>query len=220
MRGLIALAGAAALALAGCGGGGSSSSSGTTTSAAPTSKDCASVPPPQYRKEKRRPAPTLRLDPAKTYTVDVQTNCGDFTITLDPKASPKAAAAFYELARTGFFDKVVFHRIVPSFVVQGGDPTGTGAGGPGFKTVDKPSPNTRYTRGVVAMAKTAADPRGTAGSQFFIVTPPRITLPPDYAVIGRVTKGLDVVLRIGNLGDTSGVPLARVMIKHMVAKTS
>jgi cyclophilin family peptidyl-prolyl cis-trans isomerase len=90
---------------------------------------------------------------------------------------------------------------VPGFVTQGGDPTGTGAGGPGYTTVDTPARSTTYTRGVVAMAKTGAEAAGTAGSQFFVVTGDDIGLPPDYAVIGEVTQGLDTVALIGTLGD-------------------
>ncbi len=82
-------------------------------------------------------------------------------------------------------------------MIQGGDPTGTGTGGPGYSTVDKPPANAKYTHGVVAMAKTATEPAGTAGSQFFVVTAPDAGLPPDYAIVGKVTKGLDVVDRIG-----------------------
>ena len=88
------------------------------------------------------------------------------------------------LARAGFFKKTIFHRIVPDFVIQGGDPTGKGTGGPGYKTVDKPPPGTKYTRGVVAMAKTQQEKPGTAGSQFYVVTGADAGLPPDYAVIG------------------------------------
>jgi peptidyl-prolyl cis-trans isomerase B (cyclophilin B) len=216
MRVLMAVLGATALAaLAGCGG----DDAGTTT-AASSSQGCTEVEAPPVREPSKRTAPTAALSPDKTYTVEVKTNCGDFTITLDQKTSPKAAASFYELAKSGFFDDVVFHRIVPGFVVQGGDPTGTGGGGPGYSTVDTPKQNTTYTRGVVAMAKTATDPRGTAGSQFFIVTPPSIALDPDYAVIGRVTKGLDVVLRIGTYGDPSGAPTKRVVIQETVTAES
>jgi cyclophilin family peptidyl-prolyl cis-trans isomerase len=213
MRSLIALLCAAALAAAaGCGG---DDGAGTTTAA--SEGGCTEVAPPQLRVPGKRAAPTAKLEPGKTYTVELQTNCGAFTITLDQKASPNAAAAFFELAKNGFFDGLPFHRIVPGFVIQGGDPTGTGSGGPGFSTVDTPPRNTTYTRGVVAMAKTAAEPRGTAGSQFFVVTPPSITLDPDYAVIGRVTKGIGVVLRIGRFGSSSGTPLKRILIQKAVA---
>jgi len=147
--------------------------------------------------------PKHALDPAKSYFVVVHTNCGDFTIKLATKISPETTASFAHLASSGFFDHTFFHRIVPGFVVQGGDPTGTGTGGPGYSTVDKPPASTRYTHGVVAMAKTGAEAAGTSGSQFFVVTADDAQLPPDYAVLGVVTKGLGTVDRIGHLGDPS-----------------
>jgi peptidyl-prolyl cis-trans isomerase B (cyclophilin B) len=207
----IALVLAAVLAaLAGCGGGGDSGGS--------KAAGCTEVDQPPARDEPAEQAPpTTTLEPGKAYTVEVQTNCGDFTITLDQKAAPKATAAFFDRAKTGFYDDVVFHRIVPGFVIQGGDPTGTGMGGPGYRTVDTPPRNTTYSQGDVAMAKTAADPRGAAGSQFFVVTPPSINLAPDYAVVGRVSMGLDVVKRLGTYGDPSGMPTKLVVIKGMVA---
>jgi cyclophilin family peptidyl-prolyl cis-trans isomerase len=142
----------------------------------------------------------------------VQTSHGEFTIELDADASPKAVESFVDLARKGFFDGTVFHRIVPGFVIQGGDPTGTGTGGPGYQTVDPPDAATTYEQGVVAMAKKATDAPGTAGSQFFVVTADDAGLPPEYAVIGRVGDGLDVVLRIGELGDAAQKPTERVEI--------
>ena len=142
----------------------------------------------------------------------VQTSHGEFTIELDAASSPKAVESFVELARTGFFDGTVFHRIVPGFVIQGGDPTGTGTGGPGYTTVDPPAAGTTYPQGVVAMAKKATDPPGTAGSQFFVVTADDAGLPPEYAVIGTVSEGLDVVMRIGELGDAAQKPTERVEI--------
>ena len=133
----------------------------------------------------------------------VETSEGSFTIRLDAKDSPNTVGSFEQLARKGFFAGTIFHRIVPGFVIQGGDPTGTGQGGPGYSTVDKPPAAARYTRGVVAMAKTQDEAPGTAGSQFFVVTGTDAGLHPDYAVVGRVVAGLDVVERIGQLGDPS-----------------
>jgi cyclophilin family peptidyl-prolyl cis-trans isomerase len=121
------------------------------------------------------------------------------------------------LVRRGYFLGTIFHRIVPGFVIQGGDPTGTGTSGPGYTTVDRPPRDTKYTEGTVAMAKTPSEPAGTAGSQFFVVVgPAAATLPPDYALLGQVTKGLDVAKRIGNFGDPndpSGAPLRLVVIE-------
>ena len=188
------------LALAGCGGG---SKNATSTSATTTDANgCIPVTQPPA-KSGTASKPKHALDPAKTYLVVVHTNCGDFTIKLATKTSPETTASFARLVSSGFFDRTFFHRIVPGFVVQGGDPTGTGTGGPGYSTVDKPPASTRYTHGVVAMAKTGAEAPGTAGSQFFVVTADDAQLPPDYAVLGTVTKGLDVVDRIGQLGDPS-----------------
>ena len=119
--------------------------------------------------------------------------------------------------RTGFLDDTVFHRIVPGFVIQGGDPTGSGTGGPGYSTRDVPPRDTRYVEGTVAMAKTEVEPPGTAGSQFYIVTAPDAGLPPDYALLGEVVEGQEVVAAIGELGDPAsggeGVPLQPVVIE-------
>ena len=123
-----------------------------------------------------------------------------------------------KLARSGFYDGTIFHRIVPGFVIQGGDPTQSGSGGPGYKTVDKPPADARYTRGVVAMAKTGAEAAGTSGSQFFVVTADDAQLPPDYAIVGKVVDGLDVVERIGELGDANQQPTQNVVISKVTVK--
>ena len=186
------------LALAACGGGSrqSSTTSVTTTGA----KGCVAVSPPQG-KAKHEAKPTAPLDPSKTYDVKLATNCGSFTIRLAVKTSPATTASFVSLVRKGYFDGTIFHRIVPGFVIQGGDPTGTGTGGPGYTTVDPPPASTRYTLGLAAMAKGASDPAGASGSQFFVVTAKDAQLPPDYAVLGVVVQGLPVVQAIGKLGD-------------------
>ncbi|MEA2492924.1 MAG: hypothetical protein QOJ29_835, partial [Thermoleophilaceae bacterium] len=131
---------------------------------------------------------------------------------LNVRGAPHASASITYLARQKFYDGTVFHRIAPGFVIQGGDPTGSGTGGPGYKTVDRPRRGTTYERGVVAMAKTGSEPAGTAGSQFFVVTGSDAGLPPDYAVAGKVTRGLDVVKKIGRAGDASEKPTGTVEI--------
>jgi peptidyl-prolyl cis-trans isomerase B (cyclophilin B) len=200
-----ALVVALAAAAAGCGGGGS----GSTTSTA----GCADVGAPAPRAGGGQEAPTEQLDAGKTWTLTFDTSCGTFVVTLDLASAPHTAASLVSLARAGYFDDTVFHRIVPGFVIQGGDPTQSGTGGPGYSTVDPPAQDTTYGKGVVAMAKTAAEPAGTAGSQFFVVTGDDAGLPPDYAVVGTVTEGLDVVERIGALGDpTTQQPLQPVVI--------
>jgi cyclophilin family peptidyl-prolyl cis-trans isomerase len=182
----------------------SNTQSNTQRSGAPNgsaAKSCTEVADPPKGKGGKQQKPSGKLDASKKWSLVVQTNCGSFTIELDPEAAPNASASLVALARAGFFDGLTFHRIVPDFVIQGGDPTGTGGGGPGYKTVDKPPSSARYTRGVVAMAKTEREKPGTAGSQFFVVTGQDAGLPPDYAVVGRVVDGLDVVDHIGRLGD-------------------
>lgn len=124
------------------------------------------------------------------------TNCGTVTVTLATSAAPRAVSAFVDRVQKGFYDHLTIHRVADGFVIQGGDPLGTGIGGPGYTTVDTPSEDTTYTRGVVAMAKSPDQAAGSAGSQFFIVTAEDAELPPDYAVIGTVTGGMPVVDRI------------------------
>jgi peptidyl-prolyl cis-trans isomerase B (cyclophilin B) len=200
---------AAVPVLAACGSGGKSaeqtSTAGTTTAPAP-----AGLGKPAVTADERTP-----LDPNKTYTVLMKTNEGDFAITLDQKTSPHVAASFAALVRKGFFDGTIFHRIAPPFLIQGGDPTGTGTGDPGYTVVDKPKPGTKYPPGVVAMAKRGTEPAGAAGSQFFIVTGQGLGLDPVYAVLGRVTSGMPIVEKIGQLGDLrTERPTKRVVIEH------
>jgi cyclophilin family peptidyl-prolyl cis-trans isomerase len=214
MKALILLAGAFLLvAVAGCGDENDTSS---TTTAAGSGKlkanGCVTVTAPEAH-DRTAEKPTTELDVTKTHDVTISTNCGDFTIRLDPKQSPHAAASFAALAASGFFDNTVFHRISPGFVIQGGDPTASGTGGPGYSTVDTPPPGAQYTHGVVAMAKSAAEPAGSAGSQFFVVTAADSGLSPDYAIIGKVVEGLPVVDRIGELGNDDETPMETVEIE-------
>jgi len=185
------------LALAACGGGGK----------AKTEERC-----PTEGRDLTFPL----LDPKPSHTVDVLTNLGRFAIRLDVEDSPCVTSSFAALVRRRFFDGTVFHRIVPGFVIQGGDPTATGTGGPGYTVVDVPPANSFYTEGVVAMAKSPTEPRGAAGSQFFIVTAGNAGLPPDYAILGVVTKGLNVIERIGRLGNrVTEKPTRRIVVLRM-----
>ncbi len=165
-------------------------------------------------------AQLAELEEGKTYRLVMQTNKGAFTIELDRETAPCTSASFVSLANKGFFDGIKFHRIVPGFVIQGGDPTGQGTGGPGYSTVDVPPDDAKYTKGVVAMAKTPAEPAGTAGSQFFVVTAEDSGLGPDYAVLGKVVEGLDVVEKIGKLGGPDERPTEPVEIKTVKVETS
>src|SRR5215218_3682488 len=189
-------------------GGGSTNAGGCRTVEAPAAE------------ARTEPKPSTKLDPSKRYALTLRTNCGSFTILLDAKGAPATSASLVSLARRGYFDHTVFHRIVPEFVIQGGDPTASGSGGPGYQTVDKPAGSARYTHGVVAMAKTQAEPAGTSGSQFFVVTADDAGLPPDYAIVGKVTKGLGVVDRIGRLGGADEQPTQTVEIEKATVGVS
>ena len=203
---------AAVTALAACGGKKEAGSLGTTNATTTVDANgCHSIKTPDPEK-RHAPKPTLTLDPKKTYDVTLETNCGSIIIQLDVKDSPKTTASFVSLVRRRFFVGTIFHRIIPGFVIQGGDPTGSGTEGPGYETVEAPPKSTKYTEGVVAMAKTRDEAAGTAGSQFFIVIgPDAATLTPDYALLGTVTKGLDVAKQIGNFGDPNTGSISRLI---------
>jgi peptidyl-prolyl cis-trans isomerase B (cyclophilin B) len=194
----------AVLLLAGCGGGGGE----TTTAGLPPG--CTKVAAPPAKQVHLAPPRQTLTGPT---TATVETSCGSFVITLATQEAPKTASSFAYLARRGVYDDTVFHRIVPGFVVQGGDPTGTGSGGPGYFVDEPPPRNLSYLRGVVAMAKTQVEPPGRSGSQFFVVTQPDAGLTPDYALVGRVTSGFDVVQRIEQLGTPSGAPKEPVVLR-------
>lgn len=236
MRRPLLILGACTL-LAGCGSSSSTTTHQATQTASPppaasttsaaTAAGCASVQAPAPGAAPHLKAPTLKLDPSKTYTVTVVTNCGSFALELDVKDSPKTSASFYYLVKRGFFDGTIFHRVAAGFVVQGGDPTGTGSGGPGYSVVEPPPKNTQYVAGDVAMAKTGTDPAGASGSQFFVVTGANVTqsagLTPDYALLGKVVSGLATVERIGALPTSppqDGMPTTPVVMSSVTVKTS
>jgi peptidyl-prolyl cis-trans isomerase B (cyclophilin B) len=202
---------AAALALSACGGGDDEDENEGASTAG-----CEEVDAPAPKPEGARTAPTEALDEGTTYRLVVETNCGSFTIELDQKSAPRTTASMVALARDGFYDDTIIHRVVPAFVIQGGDPTGSGRGGPGYQTIDRPPRAAEYTRGVVAMAKSPADPAGAAGSQFFVVTAADAGLPPEYAIVGEISDGLDTVEKIDQLGDAqTEEPSQTVLIRRM-----
>jgi peptidyl-prolyl cis-trans isomerase B (cyclophilin B) len=173
-----------------------------------------SAPRPKSIHERK---PTLRLDPARTYLATVATSCGTFVIKLDSKRAPKTGGSFVTLASRGFYDGLGFHRIAPGFVIQGGDPAGNGSGGPGYKIRERPPADVVYSEGTVAMAKAGPEPAGTSGSQFFVVTGANANLPPDYALLGQVTKGLAVVHRIQDLASTSDGPPKKPVVMEKIS---
>ena len=157
--------------------------------------------------------PAASLSDSTTYTATVKTDAGSFVITLNAKEAPIAVNSFVFLAEHKFYNCVIFHRVIPGFVVQGGDPTGTGDGGPGYQFTEQGPPavksGSQYPLDSVAMANSSSgttDP-STNGSQFFIVTGTSgEQLPPDYVLFGQVTSGTSVVQEINNDGSSAGVP--------------
>jgi cyclophilin family peptidyl-prolyl cis-trans isomerase len=196
----------AALLLAACG----DDDSGEPTVSGP----CESVSNPPPREVNLDPPPSR--PPARKLTAVVETSCGTFEIALDTRQNPKTTASFAYLAENGVYDDTPIHRIaVQPPVVQGGDPLGSGVGDAGYTIDEPPPPDTAYTRGIAAMAKTSAEPPGRSGSQFFVVTAADAGLPPAYALLGKVSKGFGVIETITQYGDPTGqteTPLEPVVI--------
>lgn len=139
--------------------------------------------------------PPMTIDPSKTYTATIDTTAGTITAELYPKEAPQHVNSFAFLAREGFYNGVIFHRVIPGFMIQGGDPSGTGSGGPGYKL--KAEFNDRkHVRGVLSMARTS-DPN-SAGSQFFVMHADSPHLDRQYTAFGKVTSGLEVVDKIAS----------------------
>jgi cyclophilin family peptidyl-prolyl cis-trans isomerase len=158
--------------------------------------------------------PPMCIDTAKRYEAEMVTNKGTMFIALDPLAAPKTVNNFVFLARYHYYDGVGFHRVIPGFVLQGGDPEGTGRGGPGYKFEDElPKPG-RYELGSLAMANAGPN---TNGSQFFVISGPQgMQLPPNYSLFGKVIKGLDVVAAIDALGTPGpGRPQERIVMESV-----
>jgi len=158
-------------------------------------------------------SPPFCLDPDVAYSASVETTRGKFTITLDQAAAPQAVNSFVFLARNNYFDDTICHRVIRDFVVQCGDPTATGTGGPGYRFADELPAEGSYQLGSIAMANSGPD---TNGSQFFIISGPSgVALPPLYSLFGQVSDdGLGVVETMNDLGsdDTSGVPTEEIRI--------
>jgi cyclophilin family peptidyl-prolyl cis-trans isomerase len=167
-------------------------------------------------------APPTCIDAAKTYTAEVTTNKGAYTIQLNPGVAPVTVNNFVVLARYHYFDNTICHRAIPGFAVQCGDPTGTGSGGPGYAFADELPAAGSYKVGSIAMANSGAD---TNGSQFFIITgDDGVALSPDYTLFGQVTDGLDTTVKaldaVGNPDPTSnGVPPLEQIVVESVTIT-
>jgi peptidyl-prolyl cis-trans isomerase B (cyclophilin B) len=205
-------AGIVAAVLIGQGGGSDDGSSDSTQTS--SSGGCEEVEAPAPKTVSFK-APKQVLKPGGEATAVVKTSCGTFEIALDTKRAPKTANSFAFLAEEGFYDDLTFHRVASGFVIQGGDPEGTGSGGPGYSVDEKPPANLAYTKGLVAMAKSPAEPPGRSGSQFYVVTAPDAGLPPEYALVGKVREGYDVVEKIDALGTPEEKPKQTVLIEEM-----
>jgi peptidylprolyl isomerase len=157
--------------------------------------------------------PPMCIDASKRYTASMVTSKGTLAIALDPIGAPVAVNNFVVLARYHYFDGIVFHRIIPGFVLQGGDPTGSGRGGPGYRFADELPAAGRYELGSLAMANAGPN---TNGSQFFVISgPDGMRLPPQYSLFGKVVAGLDVVAAIDAIGTKSGTPKETVTIESV-----
>ncbi len=163
--------------------------------------------------------PPMCIDASKRYTAAMDTSLGSLVIALDAAAAPTTVNNFVVLARYHYYDGVTFHRVIKGFVCQGGDPEGTGRGGPGYRFADElPRPG-RYEIGSLAMANAGPD---TNGSQFFIISGPQGTrLPPQYSLFGKVVKGLDVVETMQQVDtDRNDRPLVDVTINSVTISES
>lgn len=160
--------------------------------------------------------PAMQIDPKKKYKAHMETDKGTLVIELFADKTPKTVNNFVFLSREGFYDDVIFHRVINNFMVQGGDPTGTGMGGPGYKFEDELHPSLRHNKqGILSMAN--AGP-GTNGSQFFITHGPTPHLDSRHSVFGQVVEGLDVLMSIPardpNKRDSPAVKILRVTIEE------
>lgn len=204
------------LAIAGCG------DSGKLGVASKDAHGCKTAQKPAAKSVKLS-RPTSKLDPTRTYVASFVTNCGDFAITLDPKNNPLTSASFAQLVQKGVYNDTWFHRIVADFVLQGGDPSGTGGGDAGYNVVEPPTG--RYKIGTVAMAKTGNAPSGASSSQFYVVIGADGTdLPPDYAIAGRVTRGQATIKKLASYAEPvdprTAQPIDVALIEKATLKTT
>ena len=209
--GVLALA--APLALAGCGSddsGSDSATSGSSSDSSDSSSEAAAdveCPPAEGTEERTTEfasAPPMCLTPGADYTAVITTDAGEVTADLLEDKAPETVNNFVFLARNHFYDGITFHRVIPGFMIQGGDPQGTGAGGPGYDFDDELPAAGEYEIGSMAMANAGPN---TNGSQFFIVTGDAgVALPPSYSLFGIVTEGMETVTAIEDDGSAQGAP--------------
>lgn len=179
--------------------------------------ECAPEDGSAEQKQTFDDAPALCIDPSKTYTAVVKTNFGEYTMVLDAAKAPGTVNNFVNLARFKYFDGITCHRAIPGFMVQCGDPLGTGSGGPGYTFADELPAAGEYQIGSVAMANAGPN---TNGSQFFVITGQQgVTLPPAYTLFGTVTNGLDTTVvaldGVGNPNNNGVPPLQEIIIESV-----
>ncbi len=185
----------------------------TTVPGAQTVGDCPPADGSAARKTSFPGPPATCIDPAKKYTARITTTRGAFTVELDAKAAPRTVNNFVVLARQHYYDGIVFHRVIPGFVVQGGDPDGNGTGGPGYQFADELPKAGAYRLGSLAMANSGPD---TNGSQFFVITGDQgVALDPKYSLFGQVTAGMETVMAIEALGSPTGTPSELVKMESV-----
>ncbi|MGQ0744443.1 MAG: peptidylprolyl isomerase [Acidimicrobiales bacterium] len=198
----------------------------TTTVPGESTTTAPFVPPPgcppaagtTERKVAFDAAPPRCLNPSASYSAQVETTKGDFTIEFDSERAPNTVNNFVFLARNRYYEGIKFHRVIPGFVIQGGDPQGNGSGGPGYRFADELPREGEYELGSLAMANSGPD---TNGSQFFVITGPQGEgLPAKYSLFGQVTEGLDVVKAIEAGGSASGTPTDLVTIEKVTITES
>lgn len=164
--------------------------------------------------------PIIKTDLITNHMITIETNLGTIVFETYDKESPKTSENFVTLANKGFYDGIIFHRVIKGFMIQGGDPTGTGRGGPGYQFADEIDPNstlykTGYKKGIVAMANAGPN---TNGSQFFIMTED-YPLPPQYTIFGKVVSGQDVVDKIANVATgANDKPVQAVTMTKVTVK--
>ena len=175
--------------------------------------ECPAEDGSSEKRQRFSESPPMCIDLTKRYSAEMVTTKGTMTFSLDALAAPRTVNNFVFLARYRYFEGIFFHRVIPGFVVQGGDPEGTGAGGPGYRFEDElPQPG-RYQLGSLAMANAGPN---TNGSQFFIISgPDGVRLPPQYSLFGQLASGRDVLAAIDAVGSSSGRPQERVVIESV-----
>ncbi len=196
------LTGILATTLVACGAGPRPTVTVTRGAAVPAASGSAgAAAAPSTNKKQYSTVPAMTIDINKSYSARIKTNQGDIVVALNAKDAPVTVNNFVFLSREGFYNGVIFHRVLPGFMIQGGDPTGTGSGGPGYKFPDEPVKG-KYEIGSIAMANSGPN---TNGSQFFICEGQQCTsLPPSYNLFGKVSEGQDIVTKIANVPKTTG----------------